>query len=77
MADVDVLPSLEFSMDLLRPKKREQLQEQLQGGFALVLPLLDVAPASEEEGLAVAKRLVSGEPRSLLIDPPFDALNIR
>lgn len=60
LADVDVLPTLDLSRELLRLKICRQLAEKLQGGYALVLPLLDVAGASEEEAVDVAKRLVTG-----------------
>jgi hypothetical protein len=60
LADVDVLPTLNLSRELLRPKNCRQLAEKLQGGYALVLPLLDVAGPSEEEAMDVAKRLVTG-----------------
>ncbi|CAL8466140.1 g5676 [Coccomyxa elongata] len=59
LADVDVLPSLDLSAELLRPKKRSQMIHRLQEGYALVLPLLDVVPPSAEEGLEAAKHLVT------------------
>ena len=60
LADVDVLPSLDLSAELLRPKKRSQMIYKLQEGNALVLPLLDVVAPSAEEGLELAKHLVTG-----------------
>ncbi len=60
LADVDVLPSLDLSAELLRPKKRSQMIHKLQEGNALVLPLLDVVAPSAEEGLELAKHLVTG-----------------
>ncbi|BDA51007.1 probable LARGE xylosyl- and glucuronyltransferase 2 [Coccomyxa sp. Obi] len=64
LADVDVLPSLDLSADLLRPRKRSQMIQKLEEGNALVLPLLDVVAPSAEEGLELAKRLVTAGKRA-------------
>lgn len=65
LTDVDVVPNLDLSAELLKPKVRKELREKLQEGYALVLPVLDVVEAaSEEETLAFAKRVLTGDSSS-------------
>jgi hypothetical protein len=61
MADVGMLPSLDLSMDLFKPRKLKVLQEHLDAGYVLSLPVLAVNSEQDDtERMEVGKRMVMG-----------------
>ena len=63
MVDAHELPSQQLSMELSKAKRRAALRDQLDSGYALVLPHLAISDgggASEAEKFELAKDLISG-----------------
>lgn len=62
LADVNELPSLTLSQDLLRPKKLGMLKQILDEGTAMIFPVFALTPKlPAEETNRLARLLVSGE----------------
>ncbi len=62
LADVQELPSLSLSQELLRPRKLSMVKQILDEGVAMLVPTFATSPSlPAEEGSRLARLLVSGE----------------
>ena len=62
LADVNELPSLTLSQDLLRPKKLGMVKQILDEGTAMIFPVFAPTPKlPADEGNRLARLLVSGK----------------
>ena len=61
LADIQELPSLTLSQELLRPKKLTMVKQILDEGVAMIVPAFATSPSlPAEEGSRLARLLVSG-----------------